>query len=103
MGKYSTEADDVGKSTKARASNLRIHYKNCRETCAALKGLPLKRAQRFLEDVISHKDIVPFFRYPSPPKLVPASLFVCLPPPSISTIISVPQPFSSPYPSRGST
>jgi len=42
---------------------FRVHYKNTRETCAALKGLTLKRAQRFLEDVIAHKDIVPYFRH----------------------------------------
>ena len=62
MVKYSAEAADIGKSTKARASNLRVHYKHCRETCAAIKGLNLKRAQRFLEEVIAHKDIVPFRR-----------------------------------------
>jgi len=63
MGKYSSEPLDASKSCKARGSNLRVHYKNTRETAMALKGLGLKRAQRFLEDVIAHKDIVPFKRY----------------------------------------
>jgi large subunit ribosomal protein L17e len=39
-----------------------VHFKNTRESAQALKGLSLKRAQRFLQDVIAHKDIVPFRR-----------------------------------------
>ena len=62
MGKYSTEPLDASKSCKARGSNLRVHYKNTRETANALRGLSLKRAQRYLEDVIAHKDIIPFKR-----------------------------------------
>jgi large subunit ribosomal protein L17e len=63
MGKYSTEPLDASKACKARGSNLRVHFKNTQETARAIKGLSLKRAQRFLEDVIAHKDIVPFRRH----------------------------------------
>jgi large subunit ribosomal protein L17e len=48
---------------KARGSNLRVHFKNTRETCQAIKGLSLKRAKAFLNDVINHKDCVPFRRF----------------------------------------
>ena len=63
MGKYSQEPVDAAKSCKARGSNLRVHMKNTRETAMALKGMTLKKAQKFLQDVIAHKDIVPFRRF----------------------------------------
>jgi len=54
---------DSSKTAKSKGSNLRVHYKNTRETANALKGMGLKRAQKYLEDVIAHKDIVPFRRF----------------------------------------
>ena len=63
MGKYSAPSDKNGKSVKARGSNLRVHFKNTRETAMACKGLLLKRAQKFLKDVIEKKDTVPFRRF----------------------------------------
>ena len=62
MGKYSVTLDSA-KTCKAQGSNLRTKYKNMRETCAAIKNMPLKKAQRYIEDVIAHKDIVPFRRH----------------------------------------
>ncbi len=68
-------------AAQARGSNLRVHFKvskiiinlkicinqrslqNTRETAAAIKGLTLKRAQKFLEDVVAHKAAVPFRRF----------------------------------------
>lgn len=50
-------------AVKARGSDLRVHFKNTRESAAALKGLALPRAQKFLEDVLVKKDIIPFRRY----------------------------------------
>jgi len=66
MGKfqrYSQEPLQADKSAKARGSYLRVHFKNTRETCQAVKGLSLKRAKQFLNDVINHKDCVPFRRF----------------------------------------
>jgi len=60
---YSAHPADEAKSCKTRGSNLRVHFKNTREAAMAIKGLSLKRAQRFLQDVIKHKDIVPVRRY----------------------------------------
>jgi ribosomal protein L22 len=48
---------------KARGSYLRVHFKNTRETCQAVKGLSLKRAKAYLHDVINHKDCIPFRRF----------------------------------------
>jgi len=63
MVKYSKEPSDATKAVKARGSNLRVHFKNTRETCQAIKGMPLRRAQKFLQNVIAHKEIVPFRRF----------------------------------------
>ena len=48
---------------KARGSDLRVHFKNTRETAFAIKNLTLKKARRYLEDVIAHKSIVPFRKF----------------------------------------
>jgi len=51
------------KVCKARGSDLRVHFKNTRETAQAIKGLHLRKAQRYLKDVIVQKQAVPFRRY----------------------------------------
>ena len=48
---------------KARGSDLRVHFKNTRETAFALRGLELKKAKKYLENVIDHKECIPFRRY----------------------------------------
>ncbi|KAI6178440.1 50S ribosomal protein L22 [Aphelenchoides besseyi] len=65
MGKihYCKEPDNTSKSCKARGSDLRVHFKNTHETARALKGMPIKRALRFLENVKEKKEIVPFRRF----------------------------------------
>ena len=40
-----------------------MHFKNTREAARAIKGMPLRRAKKFLENVIEKKEIVPFVRY----------------------------------------
>jgi len=47
----------------ARASYLRVHFKNTHETAAALQGMPVAKALRYLEDVQEHKQCVPFRRF----------------------------------------
>ncbi|CAN8005163.1 unnamed protein product, partial [Ixodes hexagonus] len=63
MGRYSVEPDNATKSCKARGSNLRVHFKNTRETAQAIKHMALRRAQRYLKNVIAKKEIVPFRRF----------------------------------------
>lgn len=48
---------------KARGSDLRVHFKNTHEAGAAIKGMTLSRAQKFLQNVIEKKEIVPFRRF----------------------------------------
>jgi len=63
MGKYSREPVDAAKAAKARGSNLRVHFKNTRETAQAIKGMSLKRAKAYLNNVIHHKEAIPFRRF----------------------------------------
>merc|ERR1719432_541695 len=63
MGRYAIEPDNATKSAKAKGSNLRVHFKNTRETAQAIKSMPLHRATKYLKNVIAHKEIVPFRRF----------------------------------------
>lgn len=48
---------------KASARDVKVHFKNTRETAAAIKGMSINRARQFLENVRMKKEIVPFVRY----------------------------------------
>merc|ERR1711933_494521 len=63
MTRYAIEPDNATKSAKAKGSNLRVHFKNTRETAQAIKKMPLHRASKYLKNVIAHKEIVPFRRF----------------------------------------
>jgi len=58
---------DPAKTAKARGSYLRVHFKNTYETARAIKGLKLKQAQKYLNDVIEHKTAVPYRRHTGGP------------------------------------
>merc|ERR1712183_751421 len=63
MGRYAQEPENASKTAKARGSNLRVHFKNTRETAQAIKKMPLSRATRYLKNVIVQKEIIPFRRF----------------------------------------
>nr|QBH72823.1 60S ribosomal protein L17 [Encarsia formosa] len=63
MGRYSHDATNAAKSCKARGSNLRVHFKNTHETARAIKNMPLRRAQKYLKNVVEYKECVPFRRF----------------------------------------
>ncbi|PQP94510.1 60S ribosomal protein L17-2 [Prunus yedoensis var. nudiflora] len=63
MVKYSREPDNPTKSCKARGSDLRVHFKNTRETAHAIRKMQLGKAKRYLEDVLAHKQAIPFRRF----------------------------------------
>ncbi|KAL2484426.1 60S ribosomal protein L17-2 [Abeliophyllum distichum] len=63
MVKYSREPDNPTKSCKARGSDLRVHFKNTRETAHAIRKLKLTKAKTYLEDVLAHKQAIPFTRF----------------------------------------
>merc|ERR1712080_374415 len=50
-------------AAKARGSDLRVHFKNTRETAQAIKKMPYIRAVKYLQNVLEHKEIVPFRRF----------------------------------------
>merc|ERR1712098_871124 len=61
--RYAREPENATKSAKARGSYLRVHFKNTRETAQAIKHMHLKRAMRYLKNVMGKKEIVPFRRF----------------------------------------
>lgn len=44
---------------------MRVHYKNTFETARAVRGMKLKKAIKYMEDVLEHKQCVPFRRHTS--------------------------------------
>jgi len=63
MGRYAREPANQAKSCKSRFDNLRAHFKNTYEAARVLKRMPLRRATRYLKNVIAHKECVPFTKF----------------------------------------
>ncbi|XP_065060436.1 large ribosomal subunit protein uL22 [Rhopilema esculentum] len=63
MTRYATDPENPTKSCKARGSYLRVHFKNTRETAQAVKKMHIRKAYRYLKDVVAKKQIVPFRRF----------------------------------------
>ena len=63
MTRYSTKAADTTKSAISRGSDLRVHFKNTRETAAAIKGKTLNAAKQYYEAVLRHERCIPFRRF----------------------------------------
>ena len=86
MGRYAIEPDNATKSAKAKGSNLRVHFKNTRETAQAIKAMPLHRATKYLKNVISQKEIIPF-RWPTSPQYILSLIKCCSFPQGIQRIL----------------
>ena len=50
-------------AAKCKIGDLRAHYKNTYEVARACKGLNLNKAIKYMENVLEHKQIIPFRRY----------------------------------------
>eukprot|EP00461_Guttulinopsis_vulgaris_P001238 UN01238 len=61
--KYSRKARGDQKIAKAGGANVRVSFKNTRETAAVLKDMQLSKAKQYLKNVLARKDCVPFARY----------------------------------------
>ena len=61
MTKYARDIE--GKVAKAKGSNLRVHFKNSRETAKAIKGMNLSAAKKYLQAVIDKKRCIVFRRF----------------------------------------
>merc|ERR1711977_643252 len=60
---YARTVENEAESCKAKGSNLRVHFKNTRETAQAIKGMMLRKAVAYLTHVVEHKEAIPFLRY----------------------------------------
>ena len=60
--KYSYKARDESRIAKAMMWDVPVHPKVMREVAAAIKGMKLQDAKRFLRNVIAKKEAVPFKR-----------------------------------------
>merc|ERR1719364_192100 len=60
---YARTLDNEAECAKAKGSNLRCHFKNTRETCLAIKGMMLRKAQSYLQHVVEHKEAIAFRRF----------------------------------------
>ena len=63
MGRYARDPENNTKSCKARGSNLRVHFKNTHEAAMAIKGMHIRKANRYLKDVVAKKQIIPYHRF----------------------------------------
>ena len=50
-------------AAKAKVDDLRAHYKNTYETAHAVKGMKIKKAIHYYENVLEHKQIIPFRKH----------------------------------------
>ena len=60
---YSLDPENPTKSCKSRGLNLRVHFKNTRETAQAIKGMHIQKATKYLKDATLKKQCVPFRCY----------------------------------------
>ncbi|KAG8836141.1 60S ribosomal protein L17 [Serendipita sp. 400] len=51
------------KVAMARGEYLRTHFKNMREVAAALSGMKVEKAYKYLFDVKEHKQVIPYRRF----------------------------------------
>ena len=60
---YSRDPKIAKSAVKARASDIRVHYKNTFEVGRAIRGMTIAKAQKYLKDVLGHKRCIPFVVY----------------------------------------
>jgi large subunit ribosomal protein L22 len=59
----SSEELDPEKTVKASGREVRVSHKAAREVCLTIKGMMLTKAKKYLRDVTSKKNFVPYRRY----------------------------------------
>jgi len=60
---YALEPANKGAHSKARANNVRVHFKLACETANVLRGMKLARAKKFLNNVLRHTEAVPIRKF----------------------------------------
>lgn len=61
--KYSREPPQPKKACKTQGRDLRVHFKNTYNVARNVKGMFIKKAVKYLNDVLAHKRCVPFRRF----------------------------------------
>lgn len=60
---YNTEIVEESATVKACASNIKVSFKNTRETCSTLRGRTVEGCIQYLQNVLEKKECVPMRRY----------------------------------------
>ena len=63
MVNYGANSVNPAKSAKARASHMRVSFKNTRETAMNISGWNVEKAQKYLDQVLEGQRAVPFRRF----------------------------------------
>eukprot|EP01061_Rhynchopus_euleeides_P007935 TRINITY_DN16_c0_g3_i3.p1 TRINITY_DN16_c0_g3~~TRINITY_DN16_c0_g3_i3.p1 ORF type:complete len:213 (+),score=63.52 TRINITY_DN16_c0_g3_i3:73-639(+) len=63
MVKYCAQPKNADQAALAKGSDMRIHFKNTWQVARTLRGMTLKKAQKYLEDVLEHKRCIPYIRF----------------------------------------
>jgi len=63
QSKFSYKNPGESECVKARASNVKVSFKNLLETGNAVRGMSVKRAQGYLKNVIARTECVPFRKF----------------------------------------
>jgi large subunit ribosomal protein L17e len=61
--KFAREPANPDKAVKSCGNDIRAHFKNTYNTARALKGMTVKAAQKYLNQVLEHQRCIPYRRY----------------------------------------
>lgn len=63
MVKYSRQPAEPTKSAKSKVKDMRVHYKNTYNTALMVKGMRIKKAISYMDQVLEHKAIIGFRKH----------------------------------------
>ena len=63
MVKYSRQPVEPAKTAKSKVKDQRAHYKNTYNTANAVKGMKIKKAIAYMDQVLDHKAIIGFTKH----------------------------------------
>ena len=63
MVKYAFQAKDEEQSARAKAADMRVHFKNTWQVGRAIRGMTLVKAKEYLAAVMDHKRCIPYIRF----------------------------------------
>ena len=62
-GNYSKKIENDDQVARAKGSDLRVHFKNTWQVSRRIRGMKLRKAQAYLNDVLAHKRCIPYIRF----------------------------------------